>query len=78
MYLKQKYNHAGFEFGDFDGALITKNIDGFKSNEMLFTNHCGEFWRCGMSSDWWGGEEDMNKALLKARQAWFEHGETPS
>ena len=66
-----------WDVGEFDGELLTRGIPAFKSNDMLFSKHNGDFWLCGMRSPWWDGGKLMSKALKKARQARFEYGETP-
>ena len=43
----------------------------------LFSKVDGVPWIAGMDHDEWDGGDLMNKALQKARQARFEHGETP-
>lgn len=44
----------------------------------LFSINGNEPWIAGMDHDEWDFGESMNKALIKARQARFEHGETPT
>lgn len=41
----------------------------------LFSIHRGEVWIAGADHDEWDGGEAMDKALVKARWARFEHGE---
>ena len=41
----------------------------------LFSVHNNVRWICGSNHEEWDGGEAMDKALLKARQARFEHGE---
>lgn len=69
--------YTPYDFGEFDGDLLTHGVLAFKSNDMLFTRRGDDVWCCGMRSPWWGGDYEMNSALIKARQARFEHGEKP-
>lgn len=43
-----------------------------------FSTKDSEPWIAGADHDEWDSGESMNKALLKARQARFEHGENPN
>lgn len=57
-----------------DGFHSYRYIDGDEYPAM-FAIHDGVPWICGGDHDEWDCGKSMNKALLKARQARFEHGE---
>ena len=66
--------------------FFDKEIYGFHSYRYmdddeypaLFAIYEGEPWITGVNHDEWDLGESMDKALTKARQARFEHGEKPS
>ena len=72
-------NQEDWLLEDFDeGFMSFRYMDG-DEYPAVFSFYRGEPWICGEDHDQWTkeGDEKMEKALQKARQARFEHGETP-
>ena len=63
-----KFNDEFFSYWFIDGDPYC----------ALFSIHQGEPWVCGVDHEQYDNGESMNKALTKARQARFEHGEKPN
>lgn len=68
-----EYIDQFFEYDLFNSYSL---LDG-DEYPALFSIYNGEPWICGADHDQWDFGKAMNSALLKARQARFEHGETP-
>lgn len=70
--------HSGnFGMGMYDGVFHSyRYIDG-DEYPAAFSIYKNEPWICGPDHEEWDLGKSMNVALIKARQARFEHGETP-
>lgn len=64
-------------FHEHDGFHSYRYMDG-DEYPAAFSIYEDIPWICGPDHDQYDGGKEMNAALLKARQARFEHGETPS
>ena len=63
-------------YNKHDGFHSYRYMDG-DEYMAAFSIYKGIPWICGPDHDQYDGGKKMNAALLKARQARFEHGETP-